>query len=150
MVSSRRQLLEMSGMFVAGIATGAIGEGISGMHAFRQSSVVAEPPPKELPPISRCAPLVYPDREWWGTELNNFLDALPNDGLASMKNSLWPNDGDSAALTTHSHDVHEILVQLNWISSSIFTYAFKDEWSIHYHAIVTWAGRMARHSWWRG
>jgi uncharacterized protein YaaW (UPF0174 family) len=134
MSPSRRNLLVGGALVLAG--------GLGGFEIDRVARLMAPASPKPTTPlpIARCSPLVYSDKEWWGRELNDFLDALPDEGISSLKKSLWPDDIQAQALNSHIQDVYDILSRLIWVSSNILTYKFKDEWSIHYHVLPQWVG----------
>jgi uncharacterized protein YaaW (UPF0174 family) len=141
---SRRNILTMGGAFVGGTAMGVAVGGISPWPRwFRHAtSEPAKASPPSVPQIAICAPLVLPKSIWSPSELNRFLDALPDEQLLSMLKSAYTGSSDATiqalTLTTHSHDVQRILQRLVWISSNVLTYEFRDEWSIDYHALVQW------------
>ncbi|HWB54524.1 MAG TPA: hypothetical protein VG722_10035 [Tepidisphaeraceae bacterium] len=142
MTPSRRNVLATGGIFAGGAAVGCAG---GGWHRWfndsggKQTSNSAQ---TTVPPIARCASLVHPKSIWAATDLNRFLDALPEEQLLSMLKSAYTESSQATinalALTTQSHDVQRILTRLLWISSNVLTYEFRDEWSIDYHRLVQW------------
>jgi uncharacterized protein YaaW (UPF0174 family) len=148
---SRREIL-ISGTVgvVAAAAGGAAGWTLHKSEASRREGtansspiIVKAPPP---PPIARCAPLVYPEKQWWWTELNNFVEYLPADATVGLETSVdvLPHDATIANLSpTHSQDVYKFLSQFDYVSSSTWEYMTEEDsyegmWEIDYHNRVKW------------
>jgi hypothetical protein len=90
--------------------------------------------------------LVYPEREWWWTELNNFVEYLPPDATVGLETSVevLPHNATLKNLSpTHSQDVYKFLSQFDYVSSSTWEYITEDVpyegmWQIDYHDRVKW------------
>ena len=97
----------------------------------------AEPAAKAL---TQAAALVKVKEKWSADHLYEFLNALPDESLLSLKKSLELVDENAGldALQGKSKDVRDIQKQALWISSNILTYPFRDETVLNYHQLATW------------
>lgn len=101
------------------------------------------PTPTPTPkPIARAAAFVKIQEKWTAEHLYEFLNALPDESLLSVKKALGLVDENAGmdVLQGKSKDVREIQKQALWVSSNILTYAFRDETVLDYHGLVTWVG----------
>ncbi|MEZ4865633.1 MAG: hypothetical protein R3C14_30255 [Caldilineaceae bacterium] len=89
--------------------------------------------------------MVKVKEKWTANHLYEFLNALPDESLLSVKKSLGLVDENAGVDTLQgkSKDVREIQKQALWISSNILTYAFRDETLLDYHGLVAWVTEKA-------
>lgn len=94
-------------------------------------------------PLAKAAELVKIKEKWTADNLYEFLNALPNESLLSLKKALGLVNEKAGldSLYGKSKDVREIQKQALWISSNIFAYPFRDEAVLNYHALVTWVAQ---------
>lgn len=105
------------------------------------STSTPTPTPTPTPkPIARAATFVKVKEKWTANHLYEFLNALPDESLLSIKKTLGLTNENAGieALQGKSKDVRDIQKQALWISSNIFSYPFRDETVLDYHGLVTW------------
>jgi uncharacterized protein YaaW (UPF0174 family) len=92
--------------------------------------------------LSKLAKYVHPKISWSYTELNDFLDVLPDTGLVSIQKSLEliTHDAEVTKIDDRKEAVKTIQTKLLWFSSNIVTYPFLDEDKIRYHNLTKWVG----------
>jgi len=100
----------------------------------------SDPASKSLAP---AAALVKVKEKWTAEHLYEFLNALPNESLLSLKKALGllNENANLNALQGKSKDVRDIQKQALWISSNILTYPFHDETVLNYHSLVMWVAK---------
>lgn len=164
---SRRRFLALVGASAALLATGCTADAESAQQVAelltptatttptpRQTATytltptaTATPTPTHTPtptptpkPIARAAVYVKVQDKWTAEHLYEFLNALPEESLLSLKKALGlvEENASLAVLQGKSKDVREIQKQALWVSSNILTYPFRDETVLDYHGLVTW------------
>ena len=88
--------------------------------------------------VATAAPWVRPEANWSGQNLAEFLQALNDEGLLSIKKGLELVDQNATTASLHGRakDVREIQKQLLWVSSNVFPYWFRNESTWNYHELV--------------
>jgi hypothetical protein len=141
MTLTRRKTLEMVGISVASLVLGTVSGGCSQEDA-KQSTMASGLEQSPPPPIARVAPFVYPEKQWYETELNNFVENLPNEQMVAMQIAAknLPEDATVANLfPTRSEDAYKFLYKLLYVSSAAAgAWNYDDMWTIDYHNRVDW------------
>ncbi len=116
--------------------------GAYAMTALSGKCLADPPAPK---PLAKAAAVAKVKDKWTADHLYEFLNALPNESLLSLKKALGMVDQNAGieALQGKSKDVREIQKQALWISSNILAYPFRDETVLNYHSLVTWVAKDA-------
>ena len=91
-------------------------------------------------PYQAAAGLVCPQAKWSGQNLTDFLYALPDEGVLSVKKALELVDqnASASALLGRAADVAAIQKQLLWVSSNVMAYWWRNETTWNYHELVRW------------
>ena len=90
---------------------------------------------------SLAAKCVNPGMNWSPTELNEFLDVIPDKGLSSLLKALEViSPEDDTGVDDRGDAIEKVKNELLWQSSSIITYPFRGSDNIRYHELVKWAG----------
>ena len=95
--------------------------------------------------IARAAASVKPEARWGADNLYEFLNALPDEAMLSLKKGLGMVDekAGTGELRGKSKDVSEIQKQALWLSHNILAYHFRDATTLNYHELVTWVASSA-------
>jgi hypothetical protein len=140
-------MLQLGAATIASVAsTLAVGRSDTLHEEFGHSTREAPKPPP--PPIAQCAQLVHPEKIWWGTELNNFLDILPDEQMLLLEKSIdnLPREATVERLRerVRSYNVFKFLAKLQGICPyDCISDDPEDDWTgkacdIAYHKVVQW------------
>jgi hypothetical protein len=89
-------------------------------------------------PIAKAAPFVKHKERWLTGELNDFLNALPDEEILSLMKAL-----KLESKSDKRRDVRELQKLALWRSSNILAYPFRDEAGVNYHELVSWVASFA-------
>jgi uncharacterized protein YaaW (UPF0174 family) len=95
--------------------------------------------------LAKAAPFIKRDQKWGADHLYEFLNALPDKQMLSLKKAigLAKEKAGLEALKGKSRDVRDVQKRALWLSSNIMAYPFRKAAAMDYHRVVSWVAKKA-------